>query len=182
MKLFRHKVITKKYALKAAMYRRLARKQGMDLDFSEESLFEMFDFESIGAQGRSFDELKYHNGYAYGKWLRDLDVSQMVQDVRTGDFCKAEFLKTGLDRLHNVSALECVLVPTWFPFKRNKKIASVVEQPKFYHVRHRNNDFSIVRRDVYWDTGWKDPRQIEMAKECATWLQVTNMVMNGTRI
>ena len=117
MKIFRHKTITKSYALKAALYRRLARKQGIKLDFSEQRLIEMFEFESLGAQGRLFSELKTKNGFAYGKWLRDLDVSQMVGDIRAGDFCKIEFLSTAIERLHNKKPLSFVPATEWFPWR-----------------------------------------------------------------
>ena len=114
MRPFKHKKITKRYAVKAALYRRLGRKAGCSLDFSAKALLEMFEFESIGANGILFSELRTRNGYAFGKWLRDIDVSQMCDDIRAGDFCKYEYLTTAIDRLHNAKLLAGVMTGASF--------------------------------------------------------------------
>lgn len=117
MKIFKHKKVTKKYALKAALHRRLAKKVcGANVTFNESDLVEFFEYESIGIKPCSFDTLKARNGFALGKWLRDVDVIQITEDVEKGDFCKAEFLSKALMRLHNTEFLKNIISPTWFPF------------------------------------------------------------------
>lgn len=117
MRVFKHKRVTRRYACKAALYRRLARSQGAgEYDFSESALVEMFEFESTGAAGVQFSTIKARNGFAYGKWLRDLDASQMCEDVRRGDFCKAEFMSGAVERIHNCSVLSRIAAPHWFPY------------------------------------------------------------------
>lgn len=37
--------------------------------------------------------------------------------------------------------------------------------PKYYRVTHPDGFVEIVRRDVYWDTGWKDPIQLKRIAE-----------------
>lgn len=118
MKIFSHRKITKHYACKAAMYRRQTRNMGsLYHTFTAEDLLEIFEFETYGKGTKLFSALKTRNGYAYGKWLRDLDVSQMNADIHSGDFCKAEFLNTAIQRLHNSSMLRHIISPEWFPWR-----------------------------------------------------------------
>lgn len=119
MKLFKHGVVTKRYAVKAALYRRIAKSQCNQFKYDEACLVEMFQYESLGIKdSKSFDEMKKYNGYAYGKWVRDLDVVQMKTDIMSGDFCKYEFVNTALLRIHNKKILETIVSPTWFPYIR----------------------------------------------------------------
>jgi hypothetical protein len=112
MKLFKLKGISKKYALRAAQYRRVARGQAVaGLAFTEDALRELHDWESRGIG--SVD--KSRNGFAYGKWCVDLSVSMWVEDLMKGDFCKAEFLETRLQKLHNTKKLEAVIANPFFP-------------------------------------------------------------------
>jgi hypothetical protein len=112
MKLFKLKGVSKKYALRAAHYRRAARGQGMEgLAFDEVALRELHDWESRGVG--SVDKSK--NGFAYGKWCVDLSVSMWIEDLLKGDFCKAEFLGTRLQKLHNKKKLEAVISNPFFP-------------------------------------------------------------------
>ena len=112
MKLFKLKGISKKYALRAAQYRRVARGQAVaGLAFTEDALRELHDWESRGIG--SVD--KSRNGFAYGKWCVDLSVSMWVEDLLKGDFCKAEFLETRLQKLHNAKKLEAVIASLFFP-------------------------------------------------------------------
>jgi len=112
MKLFKLNGISKKYAMRAAHYRRTAKGQGVSgLDFSEAALRELFDWESRGVGGVD----KGKNGYAYGKWCVDLSVAMWVEDLLKGDVCKAEFLKTRIQKLHNKKKLEAVTLYTFFP-------------------------------------------------------------------
>ncbi len=112
MKLFKLNGISKKYALRAAHYRRTAKGQGVaGLDFSEAALRELFDWESRGVG--SVDKGK--NGYAYGKWCVDLSVAMWVEDLLKGDVCKAEFLQTRIQKLHNKKKLEAVIPAPFFP-------------------------------------------------------------------
>jgi hypothetical protein len=109
VKPFKHKPITKRYAVKAVLYRRLGRNAGCSLDYSLEALREMFEFESLGGKGVLFSELRARNGYAFGKWLRDIDISQMCDDIKAGDFCKYEYLTTAIDRLHNTKLMAGIM-------------------------------------------------------------------------
>ncbi len=115
MKLFKHKTISKNYALKAALYRRIAKSMNDNYDFSLHSLEELYHKETFG-KGPSFNDIKYYNGYAYGKWLRDQQVSDMISDVKGGYFCKHEFLNNAIQRIHNTSILKDVVVSQLFPF------------------------------------------------------------------
>ena len=112
MKVFRLKGISKKYAMRAAYYRRVARSHMSGLDFSEEALRALHAKESRGVG--SVD--KAVNGYAYGKWLIDLSVAMWVEDIQSGNACKAEFLKTAIQRLHNSQKLKLVLAGPLFAF------------------------------------------------------------------
>jgi hypothetical protein len=113
MKLFKLKGISKKYALRAAQYRRVANGQKVaGLAFDEAALRELHDWESRGIG--SVD--KSRNGFAYGKWCVDLSVSMWVEDLLKGNFCKAEFLKTRLQKLHNKKKLEAVIPDLFFPY------------------------------------------------------------------
>ena len=112
MKLFKLKGISKKYALKAAHYRRVARGSSVAGQmFTEGALRELHAWESRGVG--SVDKSK--NGFAYGKWMVDLSVSMMVEDLMKGDFCKAEFLETRIQKLHNTKMLEAVMAGPFFP-------------------------------------------------------------------
>lgn len=120
MKTFKHPRITKRFALRAAAYRRSAKANGQQkMSFTIEDLDELFLFESCGVRNRSFDEMKRTNGFAYGKWVRDLSVAMMLDDISRGDFCKAEFLASPIQRLHNGPILRGVCAPTWFPYDRS---------------------------------------------------------------
>ena len=78
-------------------------------------LIELYRYETFGEKSRSFDEMKKTNGFAYGKWLRDIDVANIIEDVKSRLFCKAEFLDTALQRLHNKKFLNSIPAPKWFP-------------------------------------------------------------------
>lgn len=115
MKLFKDSIVSKKYALKAARYRRVAKTHNKNLDFCYEALLAQFNYESKGI-GRVD---KHTNGYTYGKWLVDLSVSMMFEDINRGDFCKYDFLRTSIDRIHNKKVLE-LFIPTntYFPYSK----------------------------------------------------------------
>lgn len=118
MKLINKKLkISKKYLLKAALYRRMAvATGGLDKQselFNEDKLIELYQFESTGKTDNNITSLKQilkSNGYAYGKFLRDCFVSDMVKDVKSGLFIKIEFLSTPLERLHNQDVLDKVFI------------------------------------------------------------------------
>lgn len=94
---------SKKFAAKAAMYRRYARGMGAKLSFTREDLIELYQYESTGKGGKSaFESMRQRNGFAFGKWLRDIDVAQYIEDLRAGLFHPDEFLTLeGLGFLHN---------------------------------------------------------------------------------
>jgi len=116
MKLFKLHGIPRKYALRAAHYRRVAKGQNVsELDFSEKALRDLFAWESRGEGNAD----KSRNGFAYGKWCVDLSVSMWVEGISSGDFCKAEFLRTRLQKLHNQSKLEKIVVrQAFFPYSK----------------------------------------------------------------
>ena len=113
MTLFQLKGISRKYAAKAAHYRRVARSNIQGLDFSEQSLRELYDWESRGI-GRVD---KARNGFAYGKWIVDLSVSMWIEDILAGNACKAEFLTTAIERIHNESKLKNVVATPLFAWR-----------------------------------------------------------------
>jgi len=113
MKLFKLKGITKKYALRAAHYRRVARKHIPGLDFSENALRALFIYESTGK-----GNVDKNNGYSYGKFLVDLSVSMWIEDIKAGNACKAEFLSTRLEKLHNTKKLELVPAGIMFCYQK----------------------------------------------------------------
>ena len=115
MRIMRLKGISKKYALRAAHYRRVARTLSSELDFSEKALRELHAWESSGVGG--VDKAK--NGYAYGKWLVDLNTSMWIEDIQAGHACKAEFLSTPLERLHNTSKLGGVVAGVFFAWEKS---------------------------------------------------------------
>lgn len=82
--------------------------------FNEDKLIELYQFESTGRTDdgnvTSLAQILKTNGYAYGKFLRDCFVSDMVKDVKSGLFLKIEFLSTSLERLHNQDILDKVFV------------------------------------------------------------------------
>ena len=113
MKLFRLKGVSRKYAATAAHYRRVARTHANGLDFSEKALMELHEWESRGLG--KID--KAQNGYAYGKWIVDLSVSMWVEDICAGNACKAEFLTTAIERIHNKSKLKNVVATPLFAWR-----------------------------------------------------------------
>lgn len=130
MKRFSRKIgVSKKFALKASLYRRLAKRhtiQSKVWTYTKDDLIELFDFESTGETTRRFDEMKTNNGFALGKWLRDIDCASYLEGIAQGDFCKAEFLGTAIERIHNSEMLGHVIVPPWFPYmKENRSVLSL---------------------------------------------------------
>ena len=112
MKIFKLKGVSKNYALRAAQYRRVARAQKVaGLAFDESALRELHDWESRGIGGVD----KSRNGFAYGKWCVDLSVSMWIEDILKGNFCKAEFLETRIQKLHNTKKLETIIPKPFFP-------------------------------------------------------------------
>jgi hypothetical protein len=107
MKAFRIKGISKRYAARCALYRRLARGMGGHGDFSEASMREMYAWESTGRGGVD----KQINGFAYGKWVRDVTVAMWREDIENGDFTKYEFLRTAIGRIHNTKTIAGFCVP-----------------------------------------------------------------------
>lgn len=113
--------VSRQFAFRAALYRRLVRKTSTPeelsrLRFDRNALVEMYKYESTGKSERSYEAMKKDNGYALGKWIRDLQVSMMVEDVEKGHSAKIEFLDTPLNRLHNKPVLDKVRVKE--PFMR----------------------------------------------------------------
>jgi hypothetical protein len=117
MKLWTHKRLLKKTtAAKYALWRRIARRGCEGLSYALEDIKEMDAADSRGQradgsklQSADFEEMKSRNGFAYGKWLRDLTVSMIVEDINTGLAQKAEFLDTALERLHNRAFLSKIM-------------------------------------------------------------------------
>lgn len=69
MKVFNKRRVgcSKKFAAKAAMYRRLARGIGSTLTFTREDLIEFYTYESTGKGGKSvFESMRQRNGFALG--------------------------------------------------------------------------------------------------------------------
>lgn len=54
--------------------------------FSAEMLVELYKFENTGKATITFEAMKKDNGYALGKWLRDLEVSMIREGIQEGLF------------------------------------------------------------------------------------------------
>ena len=107
--MLRLKGISRKYLRMAAMYRRFANRD-RHYDWSLQSLIECYNHETHG------QPIKKSNGYAFGKWCKDLSVVQWIEDIRKGDACKAEFY-TPKDKWWTEKALANLVVPcAWFPY------------------------------------------------------------------
>lgn len=118
MKIFNKRRVgcSKKFAAKAAMYRRLARRMGTKLAFTREDLIELYEYESTGKGGKSaFESMRQRNGFALGKWLRDIDVAQYIEDLRQGLIHPMELLE-GVGVVHN-KGLEIHF--NWHEYKQN---------------------------------------------------------------
>lgn len=103
MKIFNKRRVgcSKKFAAKAAMYRRLARGMGSTLAFTHEDLIELYTYESTGKGSKSaFESMRQRNGFALGKWLRDIDTAQYIEDLRSGIISPRELLE-GIGIVHN---------------------------------------------------------------------------------
>jgi hypothetical protein len=81
--------------------------------FTKKELTELYLYESKGIG--KVDKLT--NGFAYGKWARDLDVSMIIEDVVNGYACKYEFLSTPIERIHNTAIFKNVISGEFFPYR-----------------------------------------------------------------
>ena len=76
--------LSKQYMLQAALFRRIAMQHmnwsKSDPRFSADMLIELYRYESTGEANRHYDAMKRDNGYAMGKWLRDIDVANIKQE------------------------------------------------------------------------------------------------------
>lgn len=114
--------VSKAFAIKACLYRRLARKYNADKwTFTLADLQELYQYESTGKRTRSFDEMKKTNGFALGKWLRDIDVANYREAYLNGEFAKIEFLSTDIERLHNKHVFDNLPLVAFFPFQEMLK-------------------------------------------------------------
>lgn len=114
--------VSKAFAIKACLYRRLARKYNADKwTFTLDDLQELYQYESTGKRTRSFDEMKKTNGFALGKWLRDIDVANYREAYLNGEFAKIEFLSTDIERLHNKHVFDNLPLIAFFPFQEMLK-------------------------------------------------------------
>lgn len=114
--------VSKAFAVKACLYRRLARSYNADKwTFTLGDLQELYQYESTGKRTRSFDEMKKTNGFALGKWLRDIDVANYREAYLNGEFAKIEFLSTDIERLHNKHVFDNLPLVAFFPFPGNAK-------------------------------------------------------------
>lgn len=105
MKIFSAKRVgvSKRFAAKAAMYRRLAKAMSRSKKFSytHDDLIELYNYESRGiTNGTSFETMRQRNGFAFGKWLRDIDVAQYKEDLMSGLINPIELLG-GVGAVHN---------------------------------------------------------------------------------
>ena len=114
--------VSKAFAIKACLYRRLARKYNADKwTFTLADLQELYQYESTGKRTRSFDEMKKTNGFALGKWLRDIDVANYREAYLNDEFSKIEFLSTDIERLHNKHVFDNLPLVAFFPFQEMLK-------------------------------------------------------------
>lgn len=114
--------VSKAFAIKACLYRRLARSYNADKwTFTLADLQELYQYESTGKRTRSFDEMKKTNGFALGKWLRDIDVANYREAYLNGEFAKIEFFSTDIERLHNKHVFDNLPLVAFFPFQEMLK-------------------------------------------------------------
>lgn len=106
--------LSKQYMLQAALFRRITMQHmnrgKSDPYFSADMLMELYRYESTGKANRHYEAMKRDNGYVMGKWLRDIDVANITQGIKCGDFAKIEFLNTPLERLHNSKFISEIIV------------------------------------------------------------------------
>lgn len=108
------KGISHRYLRLAATYRRFAGRD-RNYDWSKEALEECFLHESEGEPASKM------NGYVYGKWCKDINVSNWIEDIQKGNFCKAEFYTT-MNKWWLEKVFNSVASPTWFPFSKELDI------------------------------------------------------------
>ena len=114
VKAARRKGIRRKYLRLAALYRRAARGSEI-MDFSLDALVELHHYESTG-KGKP----ARNNGWAYGKFVLDITVSDAVSGIKDGEFCKAEFY-IGPSAWYWKRALKDSPAGTFFPYVLNFK-------------------------------------------------------------
>lgn len=104
------KQISRKYLRLASVYRRFAERSA-HYDFSLEALSECHRHESVGSR------VSKMNGYAHGKRQKDISVVMWVEDIRSGQACKAEFMGGTMrgGRLKRYSMSLCA--PRSFPLR-----------------------------------------------------------------
>ena len=121
-KILKRLKVSKAFAIKACLYRRLARSYNASKwTFTLADLQELYQYESTGKRTRSFDEMKKTNGFALGKWLRDIDVANYREAYLNGEFAKIEFLSTDIERLHNKHVFDNLPLVAFFPFQEMLK-------------------------------------------------------------
>jgi hypothetical protein len=85
------------------------RKTALTLDH----LVDFHIYESIGKfpDGiNTYTEFTKSNGYAYGKWQADLVQDMILEDLKLGYFCKADFFNTShhFEFMHGISVKDYV--------------------------------------------------------------------------
>jgi hypothetical protein len=105
------KNISKSYLRRASVYRRIVGKDS-GYDFSRNALVACYGYESVGGI-----QPHKNNGYYCGKRGLDITISNWIEDIEKGDFCKAEFY-TPITRWYAEPALRNVIAPVWFPYQR----------------------------------------------------------------
>lgn len=154
MKIFNKRRVgcSKKFAAKAAMYRRLARRMGSTLEFTHEDLIELYTYESTGKGGKSaFESMRQRNGFALGKWLRDIDTAQYIEDLRSGIISPRELLE-GIGIVHN-KGFEVHF--NWQAYKENY-IDPVSHQAPNFHSKESIQNYKICGVLLAVDNNGKD--------------------------
>lgn len=115
----RHSVngVSNKFKRMAALYKIFAESLSQRLDFSDDSLLELYNFESFGGS------ISSNNGFAFGKQYLNLQVTMWREDLIAGNLTKAELYED--DRFPH-EWLDRVLKTLWY----GETFHSVVEKTK----------------------------------------------------
>lgn len=118
--------VSKNYAISAWAYRRFALNSGVHgLKFTEYELKEQYFFETYGRvrykkmYGAECPDI-HQNGYTYGKSLFDITMTAIYDDLRSGLFCKYDYLTDYSLPVIMRRNIKRATSGTFFPYRRER--------------------------------------------------------------